>query len=102
MNAGRLTRTIVIGLATLACLGLARNAKAENPTYMSIDFPGAVATLAVDINDAEQIVGRYIDAAGINHGYLLNNGIFTPITFPGAAFTRAIGINHGGDIVGSY
>ncbi len=84
---------------TLACLGLTC---LQAQTYTTIDFPGSVATLAVDINDLGQIVGRYIDSAGVNYGYLLNNGVFTSITFPGAAFTRAIGINLNGDIVGSY
>ena len=92
-----------VGLAgmVLACFGLTTNVQAA-PSYTIIDFPGSVATLAVDINGTGQIVGRYIDAAGINHGYLLDNGTFTDITVPGASFTRAIGINRGGDIVGSY
>ncbi len=91
-----------VGAMSLTCLGLAINFEASGQTYTTIDFPGSVATLAVDINDLGQIVGRYIDSAGINHGYLLNNGVFTWITFPGAAFTRAIGINRNADIVGSY
>jgi len=93
-----------VGLAGMAftCFGLMDNRAAGAPTYTTIDFPGAVGTLAVDINDLGQIVGRYIDSAGVNHGYLLNNGVFTSITFPGASFTRAIGINRNGDIVGSY
>jgi uncharacterized membrane protein len=86
----------------LVCLGLNFNQQACAQTYTQIDFPGSIGTLAVDINDFGQIVGRYIDSAGVNHGYLLNNGIFTSITFPGAAFTRGIGINASGDIVGSY
>jgi uncharacterized membrane protein len=86
----------------LACFGLANIGRAGSPTYTTIDFPGAVATLAVDINDAGQIVGRYIDAGGINHGYLLNEDVYTGIDFPGASFTRAIGINRNGEIVGSY
>ena len=72
------------------------------PAYTTIDFPGAEATLAIDINVSGQIVGRYIDSAGVNHGYLLDHGTFTDITVPGASFSRAIGINRGGDIVGSY
>src|SRR5215471_12238409 len=82
-----------VGLAgmALACFGLAN--RAEAATYTTIDFPGAAATLAVDINELGQIVGRYIDGSGVNYGYLLNNGIFTSIAFPGASFTRAIGIN---------
>ncbi len=83
-------------------LASALHFEASGQTYTTIDFPGSVATLAVDINNLGQIVGRYIDSGGVNHGYLLNNGAFSSITFPGAAFTRAIGINLNGDIVGSY
>jgi uncharacterized membrane protein len=92
-----------VGLAGMVlAFGLGSRAEAGSPIYTTIDFPGAVATLAVDINNSGQIVGRYIDASGINHGSLLANGIFTSITCPGAYFTRAIGINGSGDIVGSY
>jgi uncharacterized membrane protein len=93
-----------VGLAcmALAFFGPVNPARAAGPTYTTIDFPGSLGTLAVDINDFGQIAGRYIDSAGVNHGYLLDNGIFTSITFPGASFTRAIGINRNGDIVGSY
>src|ERR1051326_619786 len=77
----------------LFCLSFAAKIDAAGSTYTTIDFPGAGSTLAVDINLSGQIVGRYIDASGVNHGYLLNNGVFTRIDFPGASFTRAIGIN---------
>jgi uncharacterized membrane protein len=98
-------RKFSVGLAgmALACFGLANKAEAGGPTFTMIDFPGAVATLAVDINSSGQIVGEYTFTTLDNRqGFLLSNGTFTSITFPGASFTRAIGINRYGDIVGDY
>ncbi len=97
MNAGAVIGCSLFGFASLA------NAQLSGPTYTTIDPPGSVFTLGVDINAGGQIVGRYIDAAGINHGFLLSGGAYTDITFPGGAvYTRALGINRQGDIVGDY
>src|SRR6266568_5172853 len=91
------------GLAgmALACFGLADRAESSTPTFTTIDYPGAVATLAVDINANGQIVGRFVDTSGL-HGWLLSAGNFTPIDLPGASATRPRGINLHGDIVGHY
>ena len=71
-------------------------------SFVSIDVPGATSTVALDINDAGDIVGSYI-AAGRTRGYLLDgSGQFHWIDFPGAVFTRAAGINARRDIVGTY
>ncbi len=83
-------------------LGVTAKSLAVGPTYTTIDFPGAVFTLAVDINNPGQIVGEYFNTLGIRHGFLLSNSTFTSIDFPGATFTRAIGINGNSDIVGDY
>jgi uncharacterized membrane protein len=74
----------------------------DNLTFTSIDFPGSIFTSAHAINSAGQIVGRYTDAEGTNHGWLLSGGEFTTIDFPDAAFTGATEINAAGDIVGLY
>jgi hypothetical protein len=47
-------------------------------------------------------VGRYDNADGKSHGYLLRKGNLSSIDFPDAVFTAAIGINPQGDIVGFY
>lgn len=93
-----------VGLAgiALACFGLENMAQGADPTFTTIDYPGAVATLAVGINAHCQIVGRYVDTSGNYHGYLLSDGNFTPIDIPGASATRPLGINLNGDIVGHY
>ena len=73
------------------------------PTFTTIDFPRGFVTLAADINKTGQIVGRYTDAGGIVHGFLLSGTTFTSITVPPSAlWTRAIAINDAGDIVGDY
>jgi uncharacterized membrane protein len=91
-----------VGLAgmALACFGLANLLQAADPTFAAIDYPGERSTLALDINAGGQIVGRYIDAAGLHHGFLLSAGVFTPIDVPGALYTPALGINASGDVVG--
>ena len=93
-----------VGLAgmALAAFGLANRAQASLPTFTTIDYPGAVATLSVGINANGQIVGRFVDTSGSFHGYLLSAGNFTAIDLPGATATRPLGINLTGDIVGHY
>jgi len=54
------------------------------------------------INNAGQLVGYFLDASGVPHGFLKNGNSFTTIDPPGASFTLAYGINDRGDIVGFY
>jgi chitinase len=90
-------------VATLFLAGVTLVASAGAQTYTTIDYPGSVADLAVDINDSGQIVGEYtFTDLSHRHGFLLSDGVFTDITYPGAIFTRAIGINRYGDIVADH
>ena len=77
---------------------------AVESNFTTIDVPGATTTVALDINSAGVIVGRYTSAAdGNTHGFMRSkHGALTTIDFPGAVFTVAAGINGGGDIVGMY
>src|SRR5262249_45362604 len=64
-------------------------------------------TVASGVNDADQIVGRYRDATGTPHGFLLSGGTYTALDDPFAAGgatggTFANGINAKGQIVGDY
>ena len=54
------------------------------------------------INDADQIVGTYIDTSGQTHGYVLSDGTFAAINYPLAIDTVAWGIKDDGQIVGGY
>lgn len=74
--------------------------------YSMFDAPASTQTQALDINNAGQIVGQFIDGSGGNHGYLLNGGVFTTIDFPaaqgGVGGDLAEGINDAGQISGRY
>jgi uncharacterized membrane protein len=73
-------------------------------TYTSIDFPGAIATVAGGINNIGQIVGVYLNPDFTAHGF-----VFTPTTGfatlddPNATSgSESIGISNSGQIVGTY
>jgi uncharacterized membrane protein len=68
--------------------------------FVKIDFPNEFNTIASGINARGDISGRYDDANGVVHGFLLRNGVFTTIDVPGASFTSARAINARGDIAG--
>jgi probable HAF family extracellular repeat protein len=72
------------------------------PTYITFDVPGAIATVAQGVNAEGAVVGVYSDSAGKQHGFLLSGGSFTTIDYPGALSTSARGINSQGDIVGVH
>jgi len=40
--------------------------------FQSIDVPGATFTVALGINNRSQIVGRFVDSSGNEHGFLTN------------------------------
>ena len=99
------------GLLLLVAVGAA-----QPFNYYAIDVPcsacpGGIArvTSAQGINPGGDVVGFYVDAVGMAHGYLLSRGQFTAIDVPGALAnvsgvlpTVARGINPAGDIVGNY
>ncbi|MGC2110912.1 MAG: hypothetical protein WA655_15430 [Candidatus Korobacteraceae bacterium] len=68
-----------------------------------ITIPGAVGgAQATGINNSGTTCGFFIDANGVNHGWLINRGIFMPLDFPGSTFTQALGLNNRGKVVGVY
>jgi uncharacterized membrane protein len=72
--------------------------------FTDIVYPQAAATVAYDITDQGEILGRWNDAAGKRYGFLFNQGKFTSFEFPGAlsTFTEFAHISSNGDIVGPY
>jgi hypothetical protein len=70
--------------------------------FTPIDYPGASNTQATAINFSREIVGRYLNADGSQHGFMLINGKFTSIDYPGAVFTDVTWVNDAGNIVGAY
>src|SRR5437660_1659589 len=87
---------------TLFCLALSPLLFAADYRFVKIDFPNATETVANGINARGDIVGRYLDADGVFHGYLLSKGVFSTIDFPGAALTAAFALNARGDIGGRF
>ncbi len=55
-------------------------------SYFSVDVPGALRTDAYGVNDSGQIVGSYVDANFIGHGF-----IATPTPEPSAVILAIIG-----------
>jgi len=72
--------------------------------YASIDYPGALATEVLGINDqiAPTLVGDYVDASGAGHGFMLKAGVFTTIDVPGAFGTAVWDVNNTNQIVGRF
>src|ERR1051326_3005775 len=68
----------------------------------TIDYPGATQTLAFGMNTAGDVVGSYIDAAGMEHGFVLRDGAFTAFDYTGAFWTEGWGSNSKGEIAGQY
>jgi hypothetical protein len=94
-------------LALSLVLGIPLRAAGEDSddwSFTTIDFPEAMSTLALDIDAAGNIVGRYVSAIdGNTHGFLrTKQRQFVTIDFPGAIFSVAAGINARGEIVGRY
>ncbi len=68
-----------------------------------ITIPGATGgAQATGINNAGATVGFFIDGAGVNHGWILNTGVFMPLDYPGSTGTQALGLNNNGQVVGFY
>jgi hypothetical protein len=68
----------------------------------AVDVPGAQGTFPYDINDREEIVGEYQDAAGASHGFRECHGRFTTVDYPGAVATSIFGNNDRGDLAGQW
>lgn len=68
----------------------------------TLDAPGDVASAAYDIDDAGRVVGAFVGASGLPHGFLYARGVRSTIDFPGSSDSVTQGINSSGDIVGTY
>lgn len=113
----RMVLAIVVSLGLVACSQHAQQTlpQTESQTiqrtsssyfYTTLDYPGAVSTVAGGINDRKAIVGYYVDSSGNSHAYILKKRRFKAITLSIAGVTvvqsQAWGINDRGWIVGNY
>jgi len=71
--------------------------------FTVITIPGSPGgAQATGINNSGQVCGFYIDAMGVNHGFLLISGNLTTLDAPNSTFTQALGLNNRGQVVGAY
>jgi probable HAF family extracellular repeat protein len=70
-------------------------------TFTQIDFPGTSNAAVLSINDRGHIAGNFLDAQGVLHSFLLENGVFKQFDHP-MGFIATYGINDRGQIVGSF
>ena len=78
------------------------NVQTINPTFTTIDVPGAAYTNASGINRDGDIVGSYgQDTSTDAHGFLYSNGLFSYFDYPdGQNWTIPRGLNDSQLIVG--
>lgn len=66
------------------------------------EIPGSVSAQATGINNSSSVCGFYVDAKGVNHGWLQIQGKFTVLNYPESTGTQALGLNNKGLVVGSW
>ncbi len=71
--------------------------------FQTIDFPGATFTQAYGLNNCGDVVGIYVDAQGLDHGfsYSQKDG-FKTIDVPNAVQIGVFGVNDARHIVGGW
>jgi probable HAF family extracellular repeat protein len=67
-----------------------------------LNIPGSTSAQATGINDSGNVCGFFVDANGVNHGFLLIPGHFVLLDFPASMGTQAFGLNNKGQVVGLY
>jgi hypothetical protein len=70
--------------------------------FVTADFPGAVQTQVIGINNAGDLCGSYMDQAGVTHGFVRIDGSYSTVDFPGSTFNQLLGLNDDGEAAGYY
>jgi probable HAF family extracellular repeat protein len=77
--------------------------RGENGDNTSIDVPGATLTFPFGLNNRGHVVGFYLDANLVRHGFLFKNGVLTTIDhLLASSDSQAHDLNDRGQIVGLY
>jgi hypothetical protein len=67
------------------------------------NFPDAVQTQVIAINNAFKTGGFYIDSGGVTHGFLrTGGGVFSTVTFPETGFNQLLGLNFRAQAAGYF
>ena len=80
----------------------------KNGHMSTYEFPGGTDTQAFGVNDHDEIVGTYLDGAGVQHGFTLKAPLgpvshWQTVDDPNGVGTTTInGLNDNGDLVGFY
>ena len=101
----QLKKAAPIFLVALVSFGLLPTTQAVSPaphgTITTFDPPGSIYTAPIAITPTGVIIGSYVDASGVTHGFLRTpSGSFTTIDVPGSTATTPTGITPGGVIIG--
>jgi hypothetical protein len=78
--------------------------RSSNGSFVTLNFPGATATLANGINDNGMIVGTYSNPrANIGGGFVFYNGKWVSVNYPGklSETTQLFAISNAGVMVGT-
>ena len=70
--------------------------------FEGLVIPNAVTAQATGINNSGNTCGFYVNAGGVNRGWLLVGGHYTVLNYPGSTGTQALGLNNNGSVVGFY
>ena len=99
----KLTRRVAfLSFVIVLAVGILASQSALAQNFITIDYPGGTLNSVRQINNHGVMAGRYVDAEGVYHGFVLQSGAFTSINFPGSLGTAVWGINDNGDLVGRY
>src|SRR5262249_53885400 len=72
-----------------------------NGTLTTI-IPAGRSVLPRDVNNSDVVVGSYLDAGDVGHGFVWSNSKTVTLEYPGAQGTAPEGLNDAGIVVGSY
>jgi probable HAF family extracellular repeat protein len=86
----------------LAALAVAAETQPATIKFKQIAIPGALFTTPTGINNSDVVVGYYVDAGGITHGFVLSGSTVTTIDDPNGTATFCEAISSNGSIVGEY
>jgi hypothetical protein len=68
--------------------------------FTVIDPPGSTLTSPNYIDAEDVVVGNFLDASGVTHGFILYRGHYTTFDIPGALATALSSINSWGEMTG--